>query len=76
MKPEPGLEVWRDPEYVRTTTGWLVTVVLLEVDFAGLPWTWNAGALSARIAADCRGGSVFVNVVVVLGTEPVLAARS
>lgn len=76
LKPEPGLDVCRDPEYVRTTTGWLVTVVLLDVDFAGLFWVWNAGALSARIAADCNGGSVFVSVVVVLGTEPVLAARS
>lgn len=28
------------------------------------------------MAADCNGGRVFVNVVVVLGTEPVLAARS
>lgn len=51
-------------------------VVLLDVDLAGLLWAWNAGALRARIAADCKGGSVFVNVVVVLGTEPVLAARS
>jgi hypothetical protein len=53
-----------------------VTVVLLEVDFAGLLWAWNAGAFSARIAADCNGGKVFVKVVVVLGTEPVLVARS
>ena len=53
-----------------------MTVVLLDVDFVGLLWAWNAGALSARIAADCNGGNVFVNVVVVLGTEPVLAARS
>jgi hypothetical protein len=37
LKPEPGREVCRDPEYVRTTTGWLETVVLLDVDFAGLP---------------------------------------
>lgn len=28
------------------------------------------------MAADCVGGSVFVRVVVVLGTEPVLAVRS
>ena len=37
---------------------------------------WKAGALRARRAADWVGGSVFVNVVVVLGTELVLAARS
>lgn len=79
LKPDPGLELWRDPEYVRTTTGWLVTVVRLEVDFADLLLAgdeWNAGALSARRAADCVGGSVFVRVVVALGTEPVLAPRS
>lgn len=79
MNPEPGRDVCRDPEYVRTTTGWLVTVVRLDVDFADLLFAgeeWNAGALRARRAADCVGGSVFVNVVVVLGTEPVLAVRS
>jgi hypothetical protein len=79
LKPEPGREVWREPEYVRTTTGWLVTVVRLEVDFADLLLVgdeWKAGALRARRAADCMGGRVFVNVVVALGTEPVLAARS
>lgn len=75
LKPELGLEACRAPEYVRTTTGWLVTVDLLDVDFAGLLGAWKAGALRARIAADCNGGSVFVRVVVVLGTEPVLAAR-
>jgi hypothetical protein len=32
--------------------------------------------LRARRAADCVGGMVFVNVVVVLGTEPELAVRS
>jgi hypothetical protein len=55
LKPEPGLEVWRDPEYVRTTTGWLVTVVRLEVDLADLlleDEEWKAGALRARRAAD------------------------
>jgi hypothetical protein len=55
LRPDPGREVWRDPEYVRTTTGWLVTVVRLEVDFADLFLAgdeWNAGALSARRAAD------------------------
>jgi hypothetical protein len=64
---------------VRTTTGWLVTVVRLDVDFAGLLLAgdeWKAGALRARRAADWVGGSVFVRVVVALGTEPVLSARS
>jgi hypothetical protein len=56
-----------------------VIVVLLDVDFADLFLVgdkWNAGALSARRAADWVAGSVFVNVVVALGTEPVLSARS
>ena len=64
---------------MRTTTGWLVTVVRLDVDFADFVLAgdeWKAGALRARRAADCVGGSVFVNVVVALGTEPVLSARS
>jgi hypothetical protein len=64
---------------VRTTTGWLVTVVRLDVDFADLLLAgdeWKAGALRARRAADWVGGSVFVRVVVALGTEPVLSARS
>lgn len=64
---------------MRTTTGWLVTVVRLDVDLAGLLLVgdeWKAGALRARRAADWVGGSVLVSVVVVLGTEPVLAARS
>jgi hypothetical protein len=79
LKPDPGREVWRDPEYVRTTTGWLVTVVRLDVDFADLLLAgdeWKAGALRARRAADWVTGSVFVKVVVALGTEPVLSARS
>ena len=78
FSPEPGREGWRDPEYVRTTTGWLVRVVRLEVDFADLVLLadWKAGALRARMAADWSGGSVLVSVVAVLGTEPELAARS
>jgi hypothetical protein len=55
LKPDPGREVCRDPEYVRTTTGWLLTVVRLEVDFADLLLEgdeWKAGALRARRAAD------------------------
>ena len=55
LNPEPGREAWRDAEYVRTTTGWLVTVVRLDVDFADLLLAgdeWNAGALRARRAAD------------------------
>lgn len=79
LKPEPGREVCREPEYVRTTTGWLVTVVRLDVDFADLLLEgdeWKAGALRARRAADWVGGSVLVNVVVALGTEHELAARS
>lgn len=57
-------------------------MVRLEVDFAGFDLVsdracdWKAGALSARRAADCVGGSVLVSVVVALGTELVLAARS
>jgi hypothetical protein len=54
-------------------------VVRLDVDFADLLLAgdeWKAGALRARRAADCVGGSVFVKVVVALGTEPVLSARS
>lgn len=67
---------------MRTTTGWLESVVRLEVDLAGLllvvdeAWDWKAGALRARKAADCVAGSVFVRVVVVLGMELVLAVRS
>lgn len=56
-----------------------MTVVRLDVDFADLLLAgdeWNAGAFKARKAADCIGGSVFVRVVVALGTEPVLSARS
>lgn len=34
--PEDGRELWREPEYVRTTTGWLDKVVRLDVDFADL----------------------------------------
>jgi hypothetical protein len=78
-KPEPGREVFRDPVYVRTTTGWLVTVVRLDVDFADLDCEgdeWKAGALRARRAADWVGGMVLVNVVVALGTEPGLAVKS
>jgi hypothetical protein len=55
LKPEPGREACREPEYVRTTTGWLVTVVRLEVDFADLLLEadeWKAGAFRARNAAD------------------------
>jgi hypothetical protein len=79
LKPEPAREVCREPEYVRTTTGWLVTVVRLDVDFADLLFEgdeWKAGALRARRAADWVGGSVLVNVVVALGTEDKLAVRS
>jgi hypothetical protein len=79
LKPDPGRDVWREPEYVRTITGCDVTVVRLEVDFADLLFAgdeWKAGALRARRAADCVGGSVFVRVVVALGTEPVLSVRS
>lgn len=67
---------------MRTTTGWLDRVVRLDVDFADLllagdeAWDWKAGALRARRAADWVGGSVFVSVVVVLGTEPVLSCAS
>lgn len=55
LNPEPGRELCLEPEYVRTTTGWLVTVVWLDVDFAGLLFAgdeWKAGALRARRAAD------------------------
>lgn len=58
LTPDEGFEPWREPEYVRTTTGWLESVVWLEVDFADLllvldwAWDWNAGALRARKAAD------------------------
>ena len=79
LKPEPGREACRDAEYVRTTTGWLVTVVRLEVDFADLLLEgdeWKAGAFRARNAADWVGGIVLVRVVVALGTEPELAVRS
>jgi hypothetical protein len=72
LKPEPGREACRDAEYVRTTTGWLVTVVRLEVDFADLLLEgdeWKAGAFRARNAADWVGGIVLVRVVVALGTE-------
>lgn len=56
-----------------------MTVVRLDVDFADLLLAgdeWKAGAFKARKAADCMGGSVFVSVVVALGTEPVLSVRS
>lgn len=79
LKPEPGRDACRDAEYVRTTTGWLVTVVRLEVDFADLLLEgdeWKAGAFRARNAADWVGGIVLVRVVVALGTEPELAVRS
>jgi hypothetical protein len=72
----------RGPEYVRTTTGWLESVVRLDVDLAGLlavvdeACDWKAGALRARRAADWVCASVFVSVVVVLGTELVLVVRS
>jgi hypothetical protein len=36
LTPEFGRELCLGPEYVRTTTGWLDTVVRLEVDFAAL----------------------------------------
>lgn len=78
LTPEPGREAWREAEYVRTTTGWLVTVVRLEADFADLLLAgdeWKAGALRARRAADWVGGSVFVSVVVALGTELVLSSK-
>lgn len=67
---------------MRTTTGWLDRVVRLEADFAewalraAEAWDWKAGALRARKAALWVGGSVLVRVVVALGTEPALAARS
>ena len=64
---------------MRTTTGWLVMVVRLDVDFADLVLEgdeWKAGALRARRAADWVGGRVLVRVVVALGTEPELAVRS
>ena len=67
---------------MRTTTGWLDSVVRLEADFADLlcgldeAWDWKAGALRARRAADWVGGRVLVSVVVALGTEPALVARS
>jgi hypothetical protein len=48
----------------------------VRADHDGLGDEWKAGALRARRAADCVGGSVFVSVVVALGTEPVLSARS
>lgn len=57
-------------------------MVLLEADFADLflglleACDWKAGALRARRAAEWVGGSVFVRVVVVLGTELVLVVRS
>lgn len=47
--------------------------LLLLVDDA---CDWKAGALRARRAADCIGGSVFVSVVVVLGIELVLVVSS
>ena len=55
LKPEPERDACREPEYVRTTTGWLVTVVRLDVDFADLLLEgeeWKAGAFRARSAAD------------------------
>ena len=79
LKPEPERDACREPEYVRTTTGWLVTVVRLDVDFADLLLEgeeWKAGAFRARSAADWVGGSVLVKVVVALGTEPELAVKS
>lgn len=57
-------------------------MVRLEADFAewalraAEAWDWKAGALRARRAALWVGGSVLVRVVVALGTEPALAARS
>lgn len=81
LRPET-MDLFRAPEYVRTTTGWLERVVRLEVDFAawlresGDARDWKAGALRARRAADCVDGIVLVRVVVALGTEPMLAVRS